>query len=128
MIYLADLLDDAHRRARAVVEQASPELPEAEKDEVAETVGIGSVVYNDLFQDSRRNITLDWERMLALEGNSAPYIQYMYARCKSILRRAAEEDERRKTKDESSLEANERLPRQDAYSSSFVLGQSSALL
>jgi arginyl-tRNA synthetase len=90
MIYLADLLDDAHRRARAVVEQASPELPEAEKDEVAEIVGVGSVVYNDLYQDPRRNITLDWERMLALEGNSAPYIQYMYARCRSIMRKAEE--------------------------------------
>jgi len=74
-----------------VVEQASPDLPEAEKDEVAEIVGVGSVMYNDLYQDPRRNITLDWDRMLALEGNSAPYIQYMYARCRSILRRAAEE-------------------------------------
>ena len=91
MIYLADLLDDAHTRARAVVEQASPELDDAEKDEVAEIVGVGSVVYNDLYQDPRRNITLDWERMLALEGNSAPYIQYMYARCRSILRKAAEQ-------------------------------------
>lgn len=91
MIYLADLLDDAHQRARAVVEQASPELPEAEKDQVAEIVGVGAVVYNDLYQDPRRNITLDWDRMLALEGNSAPYIQYMYARCRSILRRAADD-------------------------------------
>ena len=91
MIYLADLLDDAHRRARAVVDQASPDLPEGEKEAVAEAVGIGSVIYNDLYQDPRRNITLDWDRMLALEGNSAPYIQYMYARCRSILRRAAEQ-------------------------------------
>lgn len=94
MIYLADLLDDAHRRARAVVDQASPDLSDAEKDEVAEIVGVGSVVYNDLYQDPRRNITLDWERMLALEGNSAPYIQYMYARCRSIMRKAAEEAQR----------------------------------
>jgi arginyl-tRNA synthetase len=91
MIYLSDLLDDAHRRARAVVERASPDLPEQEKDAIAEAVGIGAVIYNDLYQDPRRNITLDWERMLALEGNSAPYVQYMYARCRSILRKAAEE-------------------------------------
>jgi arginyl-tRNA synthetase len=91
MIYLADLLNDAHRRARAVVEQASPDLPEAEKDAVAEAVGVGAVVYNDLYQDPRRNITLDWERMLSIEGNSAPYIQYMHARCLSILRRAEEQ-------------------------------------
>jgi arginyl-tRNA synthetase len=91
MIFLDDLLNDAHTRARAIVEQSSPDLPEQEKDTVAEIVGIGAVIYNDLYQDPRRNITLDWERMLALEGNSAPYIQYMYARCLSILRKAAEQ-------------------------------------
>jgi arginyl-tRNA synthetase len=91
MIYLSDLLDDAHARARAVVEQASPNLSAEEKDAIAEAVGIGSVIYNDLYQDPKRNITLDWDRMLALEGNSAPYIQYMHARCRSILRRANEE-------------------------------------
>jgi arginyl-tRNA synthetase len=51
------------------------------------------VIYNELAQDPRRNITLDWDRMLALDGNSAAYIQYMYARCCSVLRRAADEQE-----------------------------------
>lgn len=91
MVYLEALLNDAVARARAVVEQKSPDLPAAEKDAVAEAVGVGAVVYNDLYQDPRRNITLDWERMLATEGNSATYLQYSYARCRSILRRAAEE-------------------------------------
>jgi arginyl-tRNA synthetase len=94
VLYLEALLDEAHRRARAVVEQTSPELPEAEKEQIAEMVGVGAVIYNDLYQDPRRNITLDWDRMLALEGNSAPYIQYMYARCRSILRKALTDDER----------------------------------
>jgi arginyl-tRNA synthetase len=76
------------------VDQASPELSDAEKDQVAEIVGVGAVMYNDLYQDPRRNITLDWDRMLALEGNSAPYIQYMYARCRSILRKATENAQR----------------------------------
>jgi arginyl-tRNA synthetase len=89
MVYLQALLDQAHDRARAVVEQASADLPEAEKEAIAEAVGVGAVIYNDLYQDPRRNISLDWERMLALNGNSAPYIQYMHARCRSILRRAA---------------------------------------
>jgi len=71
-----------------VVEQKSPDLPEEEKTAVAEAVGVGAVVYNDLYQDTRRNITLDWERMLATEGNSATYLQYSHARCCSILRRA----------------------------------------
>lgn len=88
MVYLESLLDEAVARARAVVEQKSPELDEAEKAAVAEAVGVGAVVYNDLYQDSRRNITLDWDRMLSTEGNSATYLQYSHARCRSILRRA----------------------------------------
>ena len=88
MVYLETLLDEAHQRARAVIDAADPELDERERDEIAEAVGLGAVIYNDLHQGPRRNITLDWDRMLALEGNSAPYIQYMHARCCSILRRA----------------------------------------
>ncbi|NTV65078.1 MAG: arginine--tRNA ligase, partial [Oscillochloris sp.] len=91
MVYLESLLDEAVARARAVVEEKSPELPAAEKDAVAEAVGVGAVVYNDLYQDTRRNITLDWDRMLATEGNSATYLQYSHARCCSILRRAGED-------------------------------------
>ncbi|GAB4427862.1 MAG: arginine--tRNA ligase [Chloroflexi bacterium OHK40] len=91
MVYLESLLDEAVARARAVVERKNPELDEAEKAAVAEAVGVGAVIYNDLYQDPRRNISLDWERMLATEGNSATYLQYSYARCRSILRRVEEE-------------------------------------
>lgn len=91
MVYLEALLNEAVARARAVVEQKNPTLPDSEKNAVAEAVGIGAVVYNDLYQDTRRNITLDWERMLATEGNSATYLQYSHARCSSILRRASED-------------------------------------
>lgn len=91
MVYLQALLDDAHARAREVIERADPDLSPAEKETIAEIVGVGAVIYNDLYQDPRRDITLDWDRMLALEGNSAPYIQYMYARCRSIIRKAEEE-------------------------------------
>lgn len=90
MIFLETLLDDAIARARTVVETKSAELSEVEKQEVAEAVGIGAVIYNDLYQDLKRNITLDWERMLATEGNSATYLQYSYARCRSILRKGQE--------------------------------------
>lgn len=92
MLYLEALLDEARDRARTVIEQkigeGKTELSAEQINEVAEIVGVGAVVYNDLYQDSKRNITLDWDRMLSFEGNSAPYIQYTYARCQSILREA----------------------------------------
>jgi len=90
MVYLQALLDEAHARAGAVVAPTNPDLPPAEQDAIAEAVGVGAVIYNDLSQDPKRNLTLDWDRMLALDGDSAPYVQYMHARCRAIRRRAAE--------------------------------------
>ena len=88
MVYLQALLNEAHTRARAIADASSPHLPEVARDAIAEAVGVSAVIYNDLHQDPRRTIALDWDQMLALQGNSAPYIQYMHARCRSILRRA----------------------------------------
>jgi arginyl-tRNA synthetase len=92
MVYLEALLDDAKARAKAVIQQKIEEgktdfTPE-QIDQLAEAVGVGAVIYNDLYQDPKRNITLDWNRMLSFEGNSAPYLQYTHARCCSILREA----------------------------------------
>lgn len=93
MVYLKALLDDAEARARQVIEEkirdGSTELPPEEIPHIARQVGVGAVVYNDLYQDPKRNITLDWERMLSFEGNSAPYLQYIFARCCSVLRKAS---------------------------------------
>jgi arginyl-tRNA synthetase len=94
MVYLEALLDDAKARAKAVIEQkiaeGKTEFTPQQIDELAEMVGVGAVIYNDLYQDPKRNITLDWNRMLSFEGNSAPYLQYTHARCRSILREAGE--------------------------------------
>ena len=94
MVYLEALLNDAKARAQSVIEEkineGKTELTTDQVDEVAEIVGVGAVIYNDLYQDPKRNITLDWDRMLSFEGNSAPYLQYTYARCRSILREAGE--------------------------------------
>lgn len=87
-IFLEDVLDEAVERARAIVDEKNPDLPDTERAAIAEAVGVGAVIYNDLYQDPKRNITFDWDRMLAFTGNSAPYIQMMHARCCSILREA----------------------------------------
>ncbi len=88
VIRLVDLLDEAVRRARAVVDQKSPDLPEEERAKIAEAVGVSAVRYADLSQHPQTNITFDWDRMLSLEGNTAPYLLYSHARCASLLARA----------------------------------------
>jgi arginyl-tRNA synthetase len=89
MVYLQALLDEAQARARTLTDRGTGDLSPEEREDVADAVGVGAVVYNDLHQSPKRNITLDWDRMLALDGDSAPYVQYMHARCRSILQRAA---------------------------------------
>jgi arginyl-tRNA synthetase len=87
-VKLRDLLTEAVERAGAVIAEKNPDLPPAERDEVARTVGIGAVKYGDLSTDRIRDEVFDFERMLSFEGNTAPYLQYAHARICSILRRA----------------------------------------
>jgi arginyl-tRNA synthetase len=88
VIRLEVLLDEAAGRARAVVDAKSPELPDDERAAIAEAVGVSAVRYADLSQNPQSNVTFDWDRMLALEGNTAPFLMYSYARCRSIQRKA----------------------------------------
>ncbi|MCH8244746.1 arginine--tRNA ligase, partial [Patescibacteria group bacterium] len=90
-IHLREVLEDAVLRASKIIEQSETirGLSQKEKEEVARVVGIGAVKYNDLMQHPSRDIVFDWDKMLNLKGNSAPYLQYTYARCKSILRQSS---------------------------------------
>lgn len=90
VIRLVDLLDEAVRRAREVVDTKSPSLPDDARAAIAEAVGVGAVRYADLSQNPQTNITFDWDRMLSLDGNTAPYLLYSHARCASVLARAGE--------------------------------------
>ena len=90
-VRLATLLSEAVERAAAVVADKSPELSDKEQSAVARAVGIGGVKYADLSNDRVKDYVFDWERMLAKEGNTAPYLQYAHARIKSMLRRAESE-------------------------------------
>jgi arginyl-tRNA synthetase len=89
-IKLADLLDEAETRARKLVDELSPNLPEAEKDELGRSVGIGAVKYADLSKDRSSDYVFSFDEMLRLDGNSGPYMQYAHARVRSVLRKAAE--------------------------------------
>jgi arginyl-tRNA synthetase len=87
---LSDLLDDAVVRARRDVDAKSPELPEAERDEIARDVGIGAVKYADLSTSRQRDLLFSFDRMLALNGNSAPYLMYAATRAASIVAKGEE--------------------------------------
>ncbi|MFC4144638.1 arginine--tRNA ligase [Micromonospora mangrovi] len=87
-VKLVRLLEEAVARATALTRERNPELTEAEAAEVGRAVGIGAVKYADLSNDRHRDYVLDWERMLSLDGNTAPYLQYAYSRIRSIFRRA----------------------------------------
>ena len=86
VVYLEDLLNKAVEKAREIIEEKSPNLPN--KDEVARQVGVGAVVYFDLHNERIKDIDFRWERALSFEGETGPYVQYTHARCCSVLRKA----------------------------------------
>jgi len=91
LVKLADLLTEAVDRAATVVAEKNPDLPAAEAEQVARAVGIGAVKYADLSMDRTSDYKFSWDKMLAFQGNTAPYMQYAYARVQSIFRKGAEE-------------------------------------
>src|SRR5919201_1852764 len=87
---LRELLEEACRRARKIIEEKNPDLGDAEKDDVAQKIGIGAVKYADLSQYRMTDYVFSWDKMLALQGNTAPYLQNAYVRIRSIFRKAGE--------------------------------------
>ena len=91
-IHLESVLLETIKRAREIIDssETSPDLSEDERSEVARMVGIGAIKYNDLSQHYSRDIIFDWDKMLNLKGNSAPYIQYTFTRTESVLQRSGD--------------------------------------
>ena len=87
VVKLADLLNEAVRRARVLVAEKNPALDEEEADRIARVVGIGAVKYADISKHRTSDYVFDWDTMLSFEGNTAPYLQYAYARIQSLFRR-----------------------------------------
>ena len=91
-VKLKDLLEEAVQRATAVVEEKNPDLPDEQKKEIARVVGIGAVKYADYSNNRNSDFIFSFDKMLAMEGNTAPYMQYAYARIKSIERKAVKKE------------------------------------
>jgi len=86
-VKLKELLDEAVSRAGAVVNEKNPDLSDDKKAKIAKAVGIGAVKYADYSNNRTSDYIFSFDRMLAMEGNTAPYMQYAYARIKSIERK-----------------------------------------
>jgi arginyl-tRNA synthetase len=87
---LRDLLDEACARARKIVEEKNPDLSDAEKIDITQKIGIGAIKYADLSQYRMTDYVFSWDKMLSLQGNTAPYLQNAYVRIRSIFRKAGE--------------------------------------
>lgn len=83
-IRLADLLDEAEAKAKAVVDEASPQLSEEERVAIARAVGVSAVRYFDLSQKPQSDVNFTWDKVLSMQGNAAPFMMYSYARSRSI--------------------------------------------
>lgn len=90
-VKLAALLDEAEERALALVVEKNPELPDAERREIARIVGLGAVKYADLLPNRQSDYVFSWDKMLSFQGNTAPYLQYSYVRIRAIFRKGGEE-------------------------------------
>lgn len=86
IIKLEDLLNEAISRAGKVIEEKNPELEN--KEDVAKKVGIGAVIFNDLSNSRIKDEIFDWDTMLNFQGETGPYVQYIYVRTKSVLEKA----------------------------------------
>ena len=86
-VQLADVLDEAVERAYKIVAEKNPEFSEEEKKEISEVIGIGSVKYAELSQFRMTDYIFDWDNMLALKGNTAPYLINAYVRTRAIFRK-----------------------------------------
>jgi len=91
-VKLKELLDEAVERARSIVEEKNPDFGPDKKAEIAKAVGIGAVKYADFSNNRTSDYIFSFDKMLAMDGNTAPYMQYAYARIKSIERKAQSRD------------------------------------
>jgi arginyl-tRNA synthetase len=91
-VKLADLLDESEERAFKAVSEKNPDLSEAQRREIARMVGLGALKYADLLPNRQSDYVFSWEKMLALNGNTAPYLQYAHTRIASIFRKAEATD------------------------------------
>lgn len=108
-IRLRALLDESVARAKSIVKEKNPDIDEAEADKIAETVGVAALRYADLVQNRTSDYVFSWDKLLAFEGNTAPYLLYAVARMHSIFRKVGVSPDADFEKDASPLETEQEI-------------------
>ena len=85
IIYAEDILLEAISKIKEIIEEKNPDIPD--KDETAKKIGVGAVLFNDLYNQRIKDVSFKWEKLLNFDGETGPYVQYTYARCSSIIRK-----------------------------------------
>jgi arginyl-tRNA synthetase len=85
IVYAEDILLEAISKIRDIIEEKNPNIPD--KEETAKKIGVGAVLFNDLYNQRIKDVSFKWENLLNFDGETGPYVQYTYARCASILRK-----------------------------------------
>ena len=89
VIFAEDLLRESINKTTSIIEEKNPDIPD--KEEVAKQVGIGAIIFNDLYNQRIKDVIFDWNKLLNFDGETGPYVQYTYARASSVLRKIGEE-------------------------------------
>ncbi len=101
VVLMEDLLDEAVKKTMRIIDEKNPDLPD--KEEVAKEVGIGAVIFDDLYNGRIKDIVFSWDRMLNFDGETGPYVQYTHARACSVLKKAEYDESMKKDIDYSVL-------------------------
>lgn len=88
VIYAEDILLEAISKIKEIIEEKNPDIPD--KEETAKKIGVGAVIFNDLYNQRIKDVSFKWEKLLNFDGETGPYVQYTYARCSSILRKVTD--------------------------------------
>ncbi|HIS46191.1 MAG TPA: arginine--tRNA ligase [Candidatus Scybalocola faecigallinarum] len=88
VLYAEDILKESIQKIREIIDEKNPDLPD--KETVAKQVGIGAIIFNDLYNQRIKDVLFDWDKLLNFDGETGPYVQYTYARAASVLRKIGE--------------------------------------
>ena len=88
VIYAEDILNESIQKIETIINEKNPDLPD--KDTVAKQVGIGAILFNDLYNQRIKDVVFDWDKILNFDGETGPYVQYTYARAASVIRKAGD--------------------------------------